>query len=170
MKPAVTDNKTSPYLSLLVAYSKNRVIGSGGKIPWNLPSERNRFKSLCSKKFILMGRKSFEEIGHGLSYCTIIIISKTLKTAPEKCLLAENIEEAIKLASSKNSSEILIAGGAEIYKQTLPRAAKIYATEIDAEFSGDSYFPELDKGWLKKEGESFTENGINYRYVTFTRS
>jgi len=164
----MTSKNVSPCLSLLVAYSENRVIGSGGKIPWNLPSERNRFKQLCNGKFILMGRKSFEEIGHGLSYCTIIILSKTLKTAPKNCLLAESIEDAIKTAE-KNNKEILVAGGEEIYRQTLPHAQKIYATEIAATFEGDSFFPETGSDWLKTEGESFTENGITYRYVTFTR-
>ena len=155
-------------LSLLAAYSKNRVIGSEGKIPWNLPSERNRFKSLCAGKKIIMGRKSFEEIGHGLSYCTIIIVSTTLKAAPQGCLLAKNLEQALLLAEGQ---EILIAGGETLYRQTINKADKIYATEIDAVIQGNTFFPQLPEPekWTKTVEKSFTEKGLRYSYVTWSK-
>ena len=66
-------------ISLLVAYTKNkRVIGAQGKIPWKLSSERNRFKKLCTGKYVIMGRKSFDEIGKPLSYCTLVVVSKSI--------------------------------------------------------------------------------------------
>ena len=166
-------------ISILVAYTKNkRIIGSKGRIPWNLPSERNRFKAICQNKQILMGRRSFEEIGHGLPYCTIIIISKTLKTAPEGCLLAHSLEEGIKIAKSSiiladshkgDLEEILIAGGAEIYTQALAmtETKKVYATEIDADFEGDVYFPKLEGKWAMEEEATKSENNITYKYVTY---
>ena len=155
-------------VSLIAAYTKNkRVIGSDGKIPWNLKSERNRFKQICNNKKIIMGRKSFEEIGRTLPYCTIIIISKTLDSAPEGCILARSLEEAIDKADS--TDEIIIAGGGEIYEQTMPFADKIYATEIDADFEGNSYFPLPDGNWDCVEEKKCCENNICYRYLTFTR-
>ena len=70
-------------ISLLVAYTKNkRVIGAQGKIPWNLPSERNRFKEICRGKYVIMGRKSFEEIGKPLPYCKLVIVSKKWIVSP----------------------------------------------------------------------------------------
>ena len=98
-------------ISLLVAYTKNkRVIGAQGKIPWKLSSERNRFKAICNGKYVIMGRKSYDEIGHPLSYCTLVVVSS--KT--------QNLEEAINYCKSQNQEEILIAGGGEIYRQALP--------------------------------------------------
>lgn len=157
-------------ISLLVAYSKNRVIGAQGTIPWKLSSERNRFKAICQNKKILMGRKSFEEIGHALPYCTIIIISTTMKKAPQGCLLAPSLEEALKLAEDDKNPEILVAGGGQIYQETLPLADKIYATEIDITVEGDVFFPELEKDWKVVEKEEKKEGQTTYRYLTFVKS
>lgn len=167
--------KSDCEISLLVAYTKNgRVIGSGGKIPWNIPSERNRFKRLCQNKDVLMGRKTFEEIGHALPYCTIVIISKTMKECPDGCKLAASFEEGIKLCSQ---NEILVAGGQELYEQAMldAQTRRIYATEVELEVAGDRFFPELGIEWKKAALETaenkstHTENGISFEYVTFTR-
>ena len=91
------------------------MIGKCGKIPWNLSTERNRFKQICSGKKIIMGRKSFDEIGHALPYCTIIIVSKTLKTAPEKCLLAQNLKQAFSFYD-KNEELNLTSSDNEIFE------------------------------------------------------
>lgn len=157
-------------ISILAAFTKDRqIIGKNGKIPWKLPSERDRFKEICKNKLVLMGRKSFEEIGKALSYCTILIISKTLKTAPEGCLLVNSFEEAVKLAQ-KESGEVLVAGGQEIYQQALPLATTIYATEINFSYEGDRAFPEINKKeWTRTVETEKTENGISYEYVTYRR-
>ena len=155
-------------LSLLVAYTKNkRVIGAQGKIPWKLSSERNRFKEICKNKYVIMGRKSFEEIGKPLPYCTLVIISherifKNLKTCP-------SLDAAIDFCKAQGQEEILVAGGATIYEQALPYADKIYATEIDADFDGDTFFPALDDSWHGTVEETHEENGITYTYTTFTK-
>lgn len=158
------DKKTE--ITLIVAYTKNgRIIGKNGQIPWNLPSERNHFKELCAEKKIIMGRKSFEEIGHSLPYCTIIILSKTMKTAPEGCLLANSLDNAIKLTDD----EIIICGGQNLYEQTLPIANKIYATEILQDFEGDNFFPQLNGLWHKFVLDKKEESQIQYEYVLYER-
>ena len=147
-------------ISLLVAYTKNkRVIGAQGKIPWKLSSERNRFKQICAGKYVIMGRKSYEEIGKPLPYCKLVVVSS--KT--------QNLEDAINYCKSQNQEEILIAGGGTIYEQTLPYADKIYATEIDADFEGDVFFPELGPEWEKTVDSEHNEDGIVYRYLTIVR-
>lgn len=157
------------HISILVAYDKNRVIGNHGKIPWSLSSERNRFKQICFNKKIIMGRKTFMEIGHALPYCTIIIVSKKMKSAPEGCILANSLENAFTFFPD-DDSEILVAGGQEIYTQVLPYTEKIYATEIDAFFPGDRFFPELSGNWTKRTEAMCQENDVHYSYVTYTRS
>jgi len=159
--------KSKLNLSILVAYDKNRVIGSDGKIPWSLTSERTRFKQVCHNKHIIMGRKSFEEIGRALPYCTIVIVSRMMEKAPEGCVLVDSIEKAIEYCV--NEEEILVAGGEEIYRQTLPYAKKIYATEIDASFPGDRHFPKLSGRWTKTVEANCQENDIKYTYVTYRR-
>ena len=170
-------------ISLLVAYDKNRVIGANGQIPWSLSSERNRFKQVCHNKYIIMGRKSFEEIGRALPYCTIIIVSRTLKTVPTGCLLADSLEKAFEYCVNGEANitetnttnntpaeqEILVAGGEEIYRQTLPYAKTIYATEIAASFPGDRHFPKLTGKWSKTVEATCEENDIKYTYVTYRR-
>ena len=147
-------------ISLLVAYTKNkRVIGAQGKIPWKLSSERNRFKAICNGKYVIMGRKSYDEIGHPLSYCTLVVVSS--KT--------QNLEEAINYCKSQNQDEILIAGGGTIYEQALPYADRIYATEIEADFEGDVFFPELNEEWTQEVEAVHEENGIIFRYLTIKR-
>ena len=152
-------------LSILVAYSLNRVIGAQGVIPWKLPSERNRFKEICKGKKVIMGRRTFEEIGKALPYCTIVVVSKSLKTVPEGCVLAKSLKEAVEMCSN---DEVLIAGGQEIYEQAIPYCNKIYATEILHNFEGDRFFPELNiKAWTKTVQAEHTECGIRYDYVTY---
>ena len=156
-------------LSLLVAYTKNkRVIGAQGKIPWKLSSERNRFKEICKNKYVIMGRKSFEEIGKPLPYCTLVIVSherifKNLKTCP-------SLDAAIEFCKAQGQEEILVAGGATIYEQALPYADKIYATEIDADFDGDTFFPALGPEWTCTVDETHEEDGVNYTYLTYIRT
>ncbi len=172
-------------ISLLVAYTKDkRVIGAQGKIPWKLSSERNRFKEICAGKYVIMGRKSFEEIGKPLSYCTLIVVSKTWIASSLTAFAPRNdegslslskgleicssLEEAIDFCKEHGQEEILVAGGESIYRQALPYAAKIYATEIDADFEGDVFFPELGPEWTGTVEAVHEENGITYRYLTIT--
>ena len=160
-------------LSLLVAYTKNkRVIGAQGKIPWKLSSERNRFKEICRNKYVIMGRKSFEEIGKPLSYCRLVVISSTwIASSPaprnDDIIIKTSLEEAIDFCKAQGQEEILVAGGGTIYEQALPYADKIYATEIDADFDGDTFFPALDDSWHGTVEETHQEDGINYTYWTY---
>ena len=158
-------------ISLLVAYTKNkRVIGAQGKIPWKLSSERNRFKAICSGKYVIMGRKSYDEIGHPLSYCELVIVSGDPSRASGTPRFCNSLEDAINYCKSKGQEEILIAGGGTIYEQALPYADKIYATEIDADFEGDVFFPELGYEWSGTVEETHEENGIKFSYITLQKA
>ena len=178
-------------ISILVAYTKNkRVIGAQGKIPWKLSSERNRFKQICSGKYVIMGRKSYEEIGHPLSYCNLVIISSKRITSPaarnethasvlpEFCdaklaqgiHLCTSVEAAINYCKNQGQDELLIAGGGSVYEQALPYTDKIYATEIEADFDGDVFFPEINpEEWKETVEAVHNENGIEFKYITLER-
>ena len=170
-------------ISLLVAYTKNkRVIGAQGKIPWNLSSERNRFKKICAGKYVIMGRKSYEEIGHPLSYCTLIVVSGKWIASPSArndmgslslskgLQICTSLEEAIQFCKAQGQEEILIAGGGSIYEQALPYADKIYATEIEADFEGDTFFPVTEPEWTGTVEETHEENGIKFSYITLQKA
>lgn len=153
-------------ISLLVAYTKNnRVIGAQGVIPWNTNFERRRFKQICNGKKVLMGHNTFKEIGHALPYCTIVIVSKEMKTAPQGCELLNTINPK---ELAKKDEEILVAGGGQLYRQFLPYATKIYATEILKDYEGNVTFPELNDSWIETERVHITDDLILYDYVTFT--
>lgn len=154
-------------ISLLAAYTKNKhIIGAQGKIPWKLPSERDYFKKICQNKYVIMGRKSFDEIGKPLSYCNLIVLSRKPGTVPG-VQYATNLEEAFELC--KNQEEILIAGGQTLYQQTIDKADTIYATEINLDIEGDSFFPAIDDSWKKELIEKHCENNIDYQYVIYKR-
>lgn len=152
-------------ITLIAACSKNRVIGCNGKIPWNIPTERDRFKELTKGKFVIMGRKSFEEISHALSYCTIIVVSKSLKKVPKGCLLTSSLEQAIAFCRK----DVIIAGGQEIYEKTIQLADLIYLTEIDLQVEGDRFFPDFDTSKYTMKVDKSFQGEIPYKYITYKK-
>ena len=152
-------------ITLIAACSKNRVIGCNGKIPWNIPTERDRFKELTKGKFVIMGRKSFEEISHALSYCTIIVVSKSLKKVPKGCLLTSSLEQAIAFCGK----DVIIAGGQEIYEKTIHLADLIYLTEINLQVEGDRFFPDFDTNKYTMTVDKSFQGEIPYKYITYKK-
>ena len=154
-------------ISLIVAYAKNHVIGNKGSIPWRIKCEQKRFKELTTGNVVIMGRRSYEEIGHPLPNRLNIIVSNTKKFEDENLMTARSLEEAIKLAGDK---DIYISGGARLYEEALPIVEKMYVTEIDKEIEGDTYFPDFDSDKFDKEIVEVHDDGeIPFTYVTYTR-
>jgi dihydrofolate reductase len=155
-------------ISLIAALGKNGVIGSDNSIPWRLPADMKRFRELTTGKPVIMGRKTFESIGRPLPNRTNIVITTDRNYKADNCIVAHSVEEALKAAKG---DEIMIIGGAKIYRQFLPLANKMYLTFIDKEFEGDAYFPEYDKNEWKETSreEHVDENGLRYAFVNFER-
>ena len=154
-------------ISLIVAYTKNHVIGNKGRIPWRIKGEQKRFKELTTGNVVIMGRRSYEEIGHPLPDRMNIIVSNTKKYEAENCVTAGSLDEAIKLAGDK---EIFISGGARLYEEALPLVYKMYVTEIDADIEGDTFFPDFDMDDFDRKVEEIHDEGdIPFTYVTYTR-
>nr|AIA16787.1 Dihydrofolate reductase [uncultured bacterium]AIA16834.1 Dihydrofolate reductase [uncultured bacterium] len=153
------------------AMGRNRVIGAGGDIPWRLPADWAYLKATTMGHPILMGRKTYESIGKPLPGRTNIILTKNANFAPEGCVIVHSIEDAIKRYGSDD--ELFVLGGAEIYKLALPCADRLYATQIDHEFAGDTYFPVIDLSqWevvSRRPGTRDEKNPYDYEFIVFWR-
>lgn len=154
-------------IAIIAAYSKNKVIGKNGKIPWNIEGEKKRFRELTTGNIVLMGRKTYEEIGKPLPERINIVISSSGNF--ESCINVRSINEALEFAEKSGKNDIYISGGSKIYEEFLPIAEKLYITEIDFEFDGDTYFPDFDESKFIKTIDYETDGDIPYRYVTYTR-
>ena len=139
-------------ISLIVAYAHNNVIGNKGRIPWDLPDDREHFKKLTLGSLLIMGRRTFEEIykkfGAGLPGRETIVISKTTNYEGSNYRTAISLEKALELAQSLfPQKEIFICGGEAVYREaiSLKLPERLYITEIDADIPGDAFFPDFDK-------------------------
>lgn len=129
-------------LSFVVAMARNGVIGRDNQLPWRLPADLRHFKAVTMGKPVVMGRRTYASIGRPLPGRTNIVVTRDSAYRAEGCRVVHSIEEA--LAAGGDAAEVMIIGGAELYRQLLPRADRIYLTRIEEDFSGDTYFPELD--------------------------
>ncbi len=153
-------------IALIAAFAKNRVIGNKGCIPWKIKGEQKRFRELTTGNVVVMGRRSYEEIGKPLSNRITIVVSNTKNFDGENCVTAKSLLEAIKLAGDK---DIYISGGARLYEEALPFVEKMYITEIDCDIEGDTYFPSFDKEQFVKEINEKYEGEIPYTYMTYIK-
>ncbi|OGT36712.1 MAG: dihydrofolate reductase [Gammaproteobacteria bacterium RIFCSPHIGHO2_12_FULL_38_14] len=149
-------------ISIIVAFDKNRLIGNHNTLPWHLPADLAYFKKMTMGKPVVMGRKTHESIGKPLPGRRNIVISST-KTF-YGCETFSSVEAA--LAALSSEKEIMVIGGKNIFEQFLPKAQRLYITKIDAEFSGDVYFPACDLSqWEQVTVEKHTPDEKNvYSY------
>jgi len=158
-------------LSLIVAMDRNRLIGSENGLPWHLPADLAFFKRTTMGKPIIMGRRTFESIGRALPGRRNIVVTRASGFAAEGCEIAGGIDRAIELCEP--SDEIMLIGGASLYRQTLQRASCLYVTRIDHEFDGDTWFPEFDESrWrveMQQDCEADERNPYAYSFVKYVR-
>ncbi len=154
-------------IGLIVARSKNNVIGKQGMIPWKIKGEQKQFKELTTGNAVIMGRKSYEEIGRPLPNRLNIIVSGTKKFEGENLLTASSVQEAIKLAGDK---KVYIAGGYGLYKEALPYVDKMYITEVDTVIEdGDVFFPGFDESEFEKSTGKTGGDEISFTRTVYTR-
>jgi dihydrofolate reductase len=131
-------------ISLIVAMSKNRVIGKDGKLPWKLPKELRYFKETTEGHPVIMGRKTYESIGRPLPGRKNIILTRQKNLSLAGCSVVDSFDSALQHVGE--NEEVFVIGGGEIYKVALPRADKIHLTVVDAVIEGDAFFPDFDDG------------------------
>ena len=145
-------------VSIIVAMSKNRVIGRDNDMPWHLSDDLKNFKKITINKTIIMGRLTYDSIGKPLPKRNNVVLSRNLKHP--KVTVLDNLEEALNI--SKNEDEIFIIGGSDLYSQTINIANKLYLTSINHEISGDKYFPAFDiDHWKLIDSCSYKKNNSN---------
>ena len=142
-------------ISIIVAVAKNGVIGDKNSLLWHLREDMIHFRTTTSGHPVVMGRKTYDSIGRPLPKRTNVVITRDTNLAIEGCSVVHSIEEAI--AMFESTEEVFIIGGAQIYRQALPLADRIYLTVIDKEYEGDTSFPEIDYSmWRECSREDFS--------------
>jgi dihydrofolate reductase len=160
-----------PRVSLIVAMARNRVIGINNTLPWHLPADLKHFKALTMGHHIVMGRKTYESIGKPLPGRTSVVVTRNADYAQPGVIVVNSLEAAI--AACGDDAEIFVIGGAELYRQAIVLADRIYLTEIDADISGDVHFMELDrKLWIEAGRDSHAQDEKNlysYHFVVLDK-
>jgi dihydrofolate reductase len=159
-------------IAFVVAYDRNRVIGKGGALPWRLPDDMKRVRSLTVGKPLIMGRRTYDSIGKPLPDRTNIVITRDAAFRPDGVKVARTPDEALALAG--DAPEIVIFGGAAVFDHFLPMADRIYLTEVDtAVEGGDTVFPKLDPGeWRETERVEHPRDDRHpfpFRFLTLDR-
>ncbi len=156
-------------LSLIVAIAKNGVIGKDNTLPWHLPEDLKRFRALTTGHHIIMGRKTYESLGRLLPGRTTVIVTRNSDYKVEGALIADSLQTAIQL--SEGDAEPFVIGGAELYKDALKLANKLYVTEIDLDVAGDAFLPAFDFAkWKETMREAhISAQGLAFSYIAYER-
>lgn len=146
-------------LSIVVAVSRNGVIGAKGGLPWHLSSDLKLFKAITWGKPIIMGRKTWESLARRpLPGRTNIVISRNVDYVAAGAMVAKDAQEALEIAGKEQPEEIAVIGGGEIYRMFLPLAARVYRTDVDLDVAGDTYFPALPAiDWQETSAQVHTQ-------------
>jgi len=160
----------NPKVVLIVAMARNRVIGKDGALPWRLPEDLKRFRSLTMGHPIVMGRKTYDSIGRALPGRRNVVISRQPDLAIEGVETATSLAAALEMTAG--ADKVFVIGGQQIYQAALPIADRIELTQIDKDFDGDVLFPQIDPAQWRESAQQPGEasgNGFEYRFVTLDR-
>ncbi|MFD1777435.1 dihydrofolate reductase [Fredinandcohnia salidurans] len=159
-------------ISLLVAMDKNQLIGKDNDLPWRLPADLAYFKRVTMGHPIIMGRKTYDSIGRPLPGRENIIVTRDTSYEAEGCKVIHSIEEIVKM-NEQTDQELFVIGGAEIFKEILPHSDRLYITEINEEFKGDTYFSAFDKVEWKviseEKGIKNEKNPYDYTFLVYEK-
>ncbi|MDB6062420.1 MAG: diacylglycerol kinase [Verrucomicrobiaceae bacterium] len=172
----MTASKTS--VAIIVAVARNGVIGKGDGLPWRIPAEMKYFMAKTLGKPVIMGRKTFETLNAPLPRRTNIVVTRAKNYTRDGVVVAATLEEAIahadEIAQRDGVDEIMIAGGAEIYRLALPLTDTLYYTRVDFDAEGDAHFDSIDWAqWQLVSEESFpalNENTPGYTLMVYRRA
>ena len=161
-------------LSIIVAKAQNNIIGKENKLIWHLPEDLKHFKELTTGHTIIMGRKTFESLGRVLPNRKHVVFSQN----PDFKVDDENVEIVHSMLQIQeyieNEEENFVIGGAMIYNLLMPYVTKMYVTQINKDFEGDTFFPRIDENVWKEvsreKGLKNEENNLDYEFITYERA
>lgn len=152
-------------ITMVVAMTRNRVIGRDKGMPWHLPADLRHFRRVTLGHSVIMGRRTFESIGRALPKRRNIIVTRDRDFAAPECACAPSPEDAIALAGD---GEIMVIGGGRLYAAMLARCTRIHLTLIDTELEGDTYFPDLPENeWKEVSREDHAADADNAHAYSF---
>lgn len=159
-------------LSLIVAVSRNNVIGKDNGLIWHLPDDLKHFKELTTGKTIIMGRKTFDSLGRVLPNRKHVVITRSgIDVDDENVEVVQDVSDIQKYIDDDN--ENFLIGGATMYALLINKVSKMYITRINQDFVGDAYFPKFNEDdWEiveKRKGPQDEKNNFDYDYITYVR-
>ena len=161
---------TPPTLSLIVAMDRGGLIGRDGDLPWRLPNDLKYFRRQTLGKTVLMGRRTWESLGRPLPQRENWVLTRDAGFRADGARVFRALDEAL---AAHEHGELMVIGGAELYRQTLARAQRLYLTEVGATLDGDTRFPVFDRSlWREVESERHEADDRHawpYRFVTLER-
>jgi len=156
-----------PFISLIVARAQDGVIGRDNALPWRLPADLRRFKTLTMGKPMLMGRRTFESIGRALPGRLNLVLTRDPKWQAPGTVVVHSLDEAFAQAGS--APELAVIGGAELFKLVLPLAERIYLTDVHAPIPGDTHFPGIaSEEWREVEHSEYAADADHPYAMTFS--
>jgi dihydrofolate reductase len=163
---------------IVAAVAENGVIGRGNALPWRLKSDMAHFRSVTIGKPVMLGRKTYQSIGKPLSGRTTIVISRDQDFSAPGIVVAPNFEAALATARGdalrRNADAIVVAGGADIYAQALPLAARLVITEVHKRVDGDTRFAAIDhtiwRETAREEHKAGPQDEAEFAFVTYGRA
>lgn len=154
-------------VSQIVAMDEQGVIGKDNGLPWRLSADLKNFKSVTMGKPVAMGRKTYESIGKPLPGRENIIISRDEQFRVDGCTVLHSLDALYE--HCRHTSEVVIIGGAELYRQTLQKVRRIYLTEVHTKVEGDTFFPNFERQqWKERERQEFSADDKNEYDFSFT--
>jgi dihydrofolate reductase len=166
-----------PDILVVAAIAENAIIGRGNALPWRLKSDMQHFRALTMGKPVIMGRKTFQSIGKPLLGRTTIVVSRDRALAAPGVLVAPNLEAALTAARGdalrRGADAIVVAGGAEIYAETMAQATRLAITHVHLRAEGDARFPTIDpllwREVARKEFEPGPDDAAAFAFATYER-
>lgn len=155
-------------ISLIVAMDEQGGIGRAGMLPWRLPADLKRFKSLTMGHHLIMGRKTYQSIGRPLPGRTMVVVTRNPDYRPPGCVVRHSLDDALEFARTAGETEVFVVGGEEIFRQAFASADRLYLTQVQATFETDVSFPQFNEAsWLESEREFHSADERNPYAFTF---
>ena len=156
-------------ISIIAAMDGKRGIGKNGELPWHISADLKRFKDLTTDHTVIMGRKTFESIGHPLPNRKNIIVTHNLSYNSMGSQVATSLHDAIEMAKMAGETEVFIIGGGEIFSQAVMFADELYLTIVEGDFGADTFFPDYSEFTHKIVDQDLEEGNYKFKFLILTK-